>query len=464
MLTPVHVYLKVRDAFSNPILLESYDQHLPSRQWSYICCDPLATITIGQGQCRIDQDVFTLNGTFKAHDYIRQFMERYDPAELNFPFTCQGLFGYTAYNGLRHQQHIAFTKTPGISIPDVYYALYRKVLVFDHYHNTLHVFCHDTSDTGLDEALSQLVTLIECKQAPAFPFQREGKETTGTSEADYLRMVNEAKEHCQRGNVFQLVLSRAFRQPFRGDDFQVYRHLRQINPSPYLFYFDYGSFRLFGSSPESQLIIRQGEAILHPIAGTVKRSGDEATDLLMTEKLMQDSKEQAEHVMLVDLARNDLSRHCHSVHLNYYKQPHYFSHVIHLVSEVCGTLKPGRFHYEVMMDSFPAGTLSGAPKHKAIELIHGTETEARHFYGGCIGMMDFKGHLQHAIMIRTMLSKDHVLHYQAGAGIVTGSIPKNELQEVTHKIGALRQAIHHADKYTNLETHKHRAHEKVAGI
>ena len=189
----------------------------------------------------------------------------------------------------------------------------------------------------------------------------------------YMEMVKKGIESCHRGDVFQIVLSRRFRQAFSGDEFNVYRALRNINPSPYLFFFDYGDYKLMGSSPESQLIIQNGKAIVHPIAGTFKRTGDDEIDQKMAEELLKDPKENAEHVMLVDLARNDLSRMCDDVTVAHYRQVQYYSHVIHLVSEVRGKVKPGTNPFELLAKTFPAGTLSGAPKFKAMELIDNYE-------------------------------------------------------------------------------------------
>ncbi len=261
-----------------------------------------------------------------------------------------------------------------------------------------------------------------------------------TDEA-YMQMVQKGIKSCLRGDVFQIVLSRRFKKPFTGDEFNVYRTLRSINPSPYLFYFDYGDYRLFGSSPESQLIIKNGKAIVHPIAGTFKRTGDEEKDNALADALLLDAKENAEHTMLVDLARNDLSRVCTNVEVSQYRQVHYYSHVIHMVSEVTGKVAEGSNPFFLLAASFPAGTLSGAPKFKAMELIDAYEPTPRSYYGGCVGSIGFDGSCNHAIMIRTFLSKQNTLHYQAGAGVVAASNPESELHEVNNKLGALKKAI-----------------------
>ena len=286
---------------------------------------------------------------------------------------------------------------------------------------------------------------ISAQTHATFNFNCIDKPKSNLTDDDYKKMVNQAKAHCQRGDVFQLVLSRRFQQKFNGDEFNVYRALRSVNPSPYLFYFDYGDFKIFGSSPEAQLVVQNNKAEIHPIAGTFKRTGNDQKDADSALKLSKDPKENAEHVMLVDLARNDLSRNGSNVKVETYKEIQYFSHVIHLVSKVTAQLKANSSSLQVAADTFPAGTLSGAPKPKALELIEKYENLNRNTYGGAIGVIDFKGNYNHAIIIRSFLSKNHELFYQAGAGIVADSTPENELQEVFNKLGALNKALKFAE-------------------
>ena len=286
---------------------------------------------------------------------------------------------------------------------------------------------------------------MQVRTFASYPFSREDEAVSNLTDSEYMEHVELAKKHCSRGDVFQLVLSRRFTQNFTGDEFNVYRALRSINPSPYLFYFDYGDFKIFGSSPEAQLIVKDGKAEIHPIAGTFKRTGNDIEDAERAQLLTEDDKENSEHVMLVDLARNDLSRHGHDVTVENYKEVQFFSHVIHLVSRVTGIKKKETTTMQVVADTFPAGTLSGAPKHMAMQLIERYETISRGYYGGAIGFMDFNGNFNHAIMIRTFLSKDHQLHYQAGAGLVAASDPQTELQETYNKLGALNTALEMAE-------------------
>jgi anthranilate synthase component 1 len=319
------------------------------------------------------------------------------------------------------------------------YRLYQYVIAVNHFKDEL--FICENKIAGIESELPVLESLIRSKDIPVYPFRSNGEESSNMSNEDYKEMVKKGITSCHRGDVFQIVLSRRFQQSFQGDEFNVYRALRNINPSPYLFYFDYGDYKLMGSSPESQLVIKNGKAVVHPIAGTFKRTGDDALDQESAARLLKDAKENAEHVMLVDLARNDLSRVCDDVSVAHYRQVQYFSHVIHLVSEVTGKVREGSNPFNLLAKTFPAGTLSGAPKFKAMELINGYEPTSRSYYGGAIGFMGFDGSCNHAIMIRTFLSKSNTLIYQAGAGIVAASQPESELQEVNNKLGALKKAI-----------------------
>jgi anthranilate synthase component 1 len=317
------------------------------------------------------------------------------------------------------------------------------VIAINHFKDEL--FICENQVQGLESEIAALESLIRSRDVPVYPFKSRGEELSNMSDSAYVDMVKKGIQSCFRGDVFQIVLSRRFQQSFTGDEFNVYRALRSINPSPYLFFFDYGDYKLMGSSPEAQLIIQNGKAVLHPIAGTFKRTGDDETDQLETERLLKDQKENAEHVMLVDLARNDLSRVCDQVQVAHYREVRYYSHVIHLVSEVTGKVQKNNNPFQLLANTFPAGTLSGAPKFKAMELIDTYEPTSRSYYGGAIGFVGFDGSCNHAIMIRTFLSKDNKLIYQAGAGIVAASVPESELQEVNNKLGALKKAIERAE-------------------
>lgn len=324
----------------------------------------------------------------------------------------------------------------------MYYAVYKNVIAVDHFKNEAYIFAH-TYNT--ENNIPEIEQLLNVRDFATYNFSKTGEATSNLTDNDFLEQVDLAKKHCQRGDVFQLVLSRRFSQEFKGDEFNVYRALRSVNPSPYLFYFDYGDFKIFGSSPEAQIIVKDGKAEIHPIAGTFKRTGNDEKDAVLAKELTEDNKENSEHVMLVDLARNDLSRNGNTVTVENYREVQFFSHVIHLVSKVTGIKKKDIPTMKVVADTFPAGTLSGAPKHMAMQLIEKYEKTSRGYYGGAIGFMDFNGNFNHAIMIRTFLSKNHQLHYQAGAGLVAASNPQDELQETYNKLGALTKALEIAE-------------------
>lgn len=447
-ITPVSVYLKIRDKFPNSILLESSDYHANDNSFSYICCNPIASIkveneTITQEFPDGTKEVAKITPETDITKVIHKFSKQFTIAYNNFKFINNGLFGYMAYDAVRYFEDVVISKKENsVDIPDIYYAVYKNIIAINHFKNEAYLFahCYDT-ESNVDE----IEQLFSVRTFSSYNFNKEGEPESNLKDEDYKAQVELAKKHCQRGDVFQLVLSRRFKQKFKGDEFNVYRALRSINPSPYLFYFDYGDFKIFGSSPEAQLIVKDGKAEIHPIAGTYKRTGNDEKDAELAKKLAQDEKENSEHVMLVDLARNDLSRNGNTVNVDTYREVQYFSHVIHLVSKVTGQKKKDSTTMKVVADTFPAGTLSGAPKHMAMQLIEKYEKTSRSYYGGAIGFMDFEGNFNHAIMIRTFLSKDHELYYQAGAGLVAASNPDDELQETYNKLGALTKALEIAE-------------------
>ncbi|MEL0457576.1 anthranilate synthase component I family protein [Flavobacteriaceae bacterium SZ-1-7] len=445
-ITPVTVYYKIRDKYPNSILLESGDYHRNHKNFSYICFNPIASIKVENeviSQTFPDGSSTSLNITKNVNvvNEIYNFTKRFKvKSEENFKFINNGIFGYTAYDAVRYFEDIEIGKKDNsVVIPDVYYAVYKNIIAINHFKNEAYIFahCYEDHENNIDE----IDKLINVQNFASYNFNSKGKINSNLTDDEFREHVELARKHCHRGDVFQLVLSRRFSQEFTGDDFNVYRALRSINPSPYLFYFDYGDFKIFGSSPEAQLIVTNGLAEIHPIAGTFKRTGDEQKDEALAEKLRNDDKENAEHVMLVDLARNDLSRHGSQVKVETYREVQFFSHVIHLVSKVTGQKHNTTSTMQVVADTFPAGTLSGAPKHMAMQLIEKYEKTSRGYYGGAIGFMDFEGNFNHAIMIRTFLSKDYKLNWQAGAGLVSKSNQENELQEVYNKLGALTKAI-----------------------
>jgi anthranilate synthase component 1 len=443
-LSPVSIYLKIRDKFPNSMLLESSDYHGNDNSFSYICCNPIATIKIQANTLtKTFPDLKKEQYDIKNEDVIAELNEFSRQFEIQnkktFKFINNGLFGYTAYDAVKYFESIEISKKEhSIEIPEIQYAVFQNIIAINHFKNEAYIFSHCYQNESNIDEIHHIITM---DRFAVYHFETTTDIESNLTDKEFKSHVDIAKKHCQRGDVFQLVLSRKFQQDFKGDDFNVYRALRSINPSPYLFYFDYGNFKIFGSSPEAQLVVKNRKAEIHPIAGTFARTGDDMKDSELAQKLSKDDKENSEHVMLVDLARNDLSRHCSEVAVEQYKEIQFFSHVIHLVSQVVGTIKPETPSIQIVADTFPAGTLSGAPKYKAMELIERYEKTNRGFYGGAIGFMDFEGNYNHAIMIRTFLSKNQQLHWQAGAGIVSKSKANNELQEVYNKLGALTKAI-----------------------
>jgi len=449
-ITPVSVYLKIRDKFPNSILLESSDYHANDNSFSYICCNPIASIKVkNETITQTFPDGNTIQNPISEStsipDEIHKFTQRFEvEKDTTFKFINNGIFGYTAYDAVRYFEDIKIIKREdALHIPDMYYAVYQNIIAINHFKNEAYIFAHCFQ---VESNTDEIHHLIRSTNFPTYNFKADGIIESNLTDQQYRQHVELAKKHCARGDVFQLVLSKRFTQGFIGDEFNVYRALRSINPSPYLFYFDYGDFKIFGSSPEAQLIVNKGQAEIHPIAGTIRRTGNDEKDTELAKQLSNDEKENAEHVMLVDLARNDLSRHGNQVKVETYREVQFFSHVIHLVSKVTGKKYNETPTMQVVADTFPAGTLSGAPKHMAMQLIEKYENVNRDFYGGAIGFMDFEGNFNHAIMIRTFLSKDHQLHWQAGAGLVSKSDPENELQEVYNKLGALTNALKIAER------------------
>ena len=443
-ITPVSAYLKLRDVFPHSLLLESSDYHANKNDFSYICCNPIAYIELKNNQLTTQfpdksSKVEKVDLKMDIPERIHQFSKQFESKNFPFKFISNGIFGYIAYDAVDRFENIQLDKNkPGQDIPDIYYAVYQNIIAISLFNHEAHLFSHTYYGK---HNLNEIEALLQTKNTSHFNFEKVGEKSSNLSDEQFIDFVKKGKEHCYRGDVFQLVLSRRFSQGFKGDEFNVYRTLRSINPSPYLFFFDYGYFKIFGSSPEAQLIVQSGKAEIHPIAGTFRRTGDDKKDAKAAGELAKDPKENSEHVMLVDLARNDLSRNGSEVVVDKNREIQFYSHVIHLVSKVSCNMKKAAKTFRVVADTFPAGTLSGAPKHMALQLIDRYETTKRNFYGGAIGYMDFHGNFNHAIIIRSFLSKNHELHYQAGAGIIADSIPENELQEVYNKLGALDKAL-----------------------
>lgn len=455
--TPVSIYLRLRDLYPQSALMESSDYHDQSNARSFIAINPVASVAIGHGKATVtypdgttlQQELDNVFGTAEAiHALIDNIHVEGDDA------ATMALFGYTSFNAVRYFEHIDVKDETQAEndAPDMLYIFYKTVIVFDHHNNQLKIVT-----LGGDDSIDAVLKAMNRTSVATYDFHAVGDVRSTLTDDEHKANIRRGIQHCLRGDVFQIVLSRRFIQRYEGDDFKLYRALRSVNPSPYLFYFDFGGFRIFGSSPETHCRIeaiepdgtatsaRRFRAYIDPIAGTTRRTGDAEADRRGAEFLRQDPKENAEHVMLVDLARNDLSRNCHDVHVDYYKDIQYYSHVIHLVSRVSGVLDVGADPIKTFIDTFPAGTLSGAPKVRAMQLISQYEPHNRGAYGGCIGLIGLDGTLNQAITIRTFVSRGGELWFQAGGGIVAKSNEEYELQEVNNKLGALRRAILQAE-------------------
>ena len=445
-ITPVGMYSKIRDRYPNSLLLESSDYHSKEESYTFICAEPIVTL-------KADDNTFSFHHKGKELENRQidcNFYEIFDTFSNAIEVECadevksfNGLYGYISYNSVKYFETLELKAEKAVSeIPDLQFSFFKFIIAINHFNNELILI--ENREEGEASRMSEIETLINARSFGLYKFERSGKESSNCTDEEFKQNVAKAKEHCKRGDVFQLVLSRQFQQGFKGDEFNVYRALRSINPSPYLFYFDYGSFKLLGSSPEAQIKISEEKAIINPIAGTFRRTGDAAKDLELGKKLAADKKENAEHVMLVDLARNDLSKHADNVKVEVFKEVQNFSHVIHLVSTVEG--KPNGKAIEIVGDTFPAGTLSGAPKYKAMELIDTYENQTRGFYGGAVGFIGLDNTVNLAIAIRSFVAKNNTLYSQAGAGIVIDSSEEGELQEVNNKLAALNKALELAEK------------------
>lgn len=450
MVTPISVYLKLRDHFANTLLLESSEYDSRENSYSFICADAIAGFVVENGvieESAPNQNTITSSITEKntVPTELHNFYKRIKIEDPSNTKHLNGLFGHTNFEAVQYFDSLEFKeKNKPVQVPSIRYHLYRFVIAIDHFSNQMQLI--ENIPVGEESQLSKLKSLLQQNSEKTYAFERSGAVKSNLNGDEFKSLVTKGKAHCARGDVFQLVLSRAFQQKFKGDEFNVYRALRSINPSPYLFYFDYGSYKIFGSSPEAQLLIKDQKATLTPIAGTYRRTGLADQDKALAQQLLNDAKENAEHVMLVDLARNDLNRHSSQVAVAQYKEVQYYSHVMHLVSKVEGQLAAEANIFQTFADTFPAGTLSGAPKYRALQLIEQYENQSRGFYGGAIGYFGFDGSLNQAILIRSFLSQANTLHLQAGAGIVIDSDEEKELEEINNKLAALQRALGLAEK------------------
>jgi anthranilate synthase component 1 len=448
--TPVSLYLKLRDHYTTPVLLESNDFALPEECYSFIGLQSIAEFKVQNGEMQLSYpdgrvETKAVNGVEEVPAQLQTFAAGFKTKDSNGIRALNGLLGHVSFDGVQYFDTLEFAAEKRTQdIPDLRFNLHRFVISINHFNDELVIL--ENLLPGQESEMERLEQLIDMQKISTHSFSLDGVEESNLSDEEFKELVRIGKHHCQIGDVFQIVFSRQFSQKFQGDEFNVYRVLRSINPSPYLFYFDYGDYKIFGSSPEAQMVVRKGIARVNPIAGTYRRSGDAIEDATRAKVLAVDPKENAEHIMLVDLARNDLGRHAVNVEVKKLKEVQFFSHVIHLVSTVTGQLPEGANPVRIFGDTFPAGTLSGAPKYKAIQLINQYENQNRAFYGGALGYIGFDGDINTCIVIRSFLSRNNTLYYQAGAGIVVDSKEENELQEVHNKLGALTKALGEAEK------------------
>lgn len=446
-ISPVSLYLRFRDEFINTLLLESSDYHGSENSVSYLCFDPLAMFSVKKHEvtCSLPDGSVTvgeITSTKGVMDHLNEFLSGFDINKIAGRYAAQGLFGYIGYEAVKYFEDIRFRKKPDeYDIPDMHYQIFRYVIAIDHFKNELHLYEQNIIGEEKPSQLERVIHIIKSFDIPSYTFEPSNEEHSNYTDAEFLSILQKGKDLCQKGEVIQIVLSRRYQTNFIGDEFNVYRALRSINPSPYLFFFDYGSYKIFGSSPEAQIVIKNKHATIYPIAGTFKRTGSDDEDQKKAKALAADPKENAEHIMLVDLARNDLSRNGDNVKVETFKEVQFYSHVIHLVSKVTADLDRHTSSLRMVAETFPAGTLSGAPKFRAMQLIDELESTQRGYYGGAIGYLGLNGDFNHAIMIRSFLSKNNTLTYQAGAGVVARSSIESELKEVNNKLAALRSAI-----------------------
>ena len=450
-LTPVNVYLKIRDKFTVPLLLESTDFNGDENSYSIVCFESIASIRVDNGYIikeypHKDIEKNHIKKSMSVPDEIHSFISSFSLTNTNIPLRVEGFFGYNSYDAVKYFEDIQLNTTTKDEhkIPEIAFYFYKYIIAFNHFKSELYIIENLTD--GEESGINEIESIIRNKSFNTYSFKTTNKELSNFTDDEFIEIIQKGKEHCFKGDVIQVVLSRQFSRSFIGDEFNVYRTLRSINPSPYLFFFDFGTYKIFGSSPESQIVIRNKRATINPIAGTFRRTGNDEQDAELALRLAADPKENSEHIMLVDLARNDLSINGNNVRVEKYREIQYFSHVLHMVSKVSADINSNSNPIQLMADTFPAGTLSGAPKYRAMQIIDTYENQGRGFYGGSLGYIDLNGNINHAIMIRSFLSKDNTLFYQAGAGVVAKSVEENELQEINNKLAALTLAIAKAEK------------------
>lgn len=463
VLTPVSLFLSIREAADHPFLLESVEGGEHLARYSFIGRNPYQKLIFDGKSTTIELPDGSSNTLEESYFYaLEQLTNQHsEPKIAELPRLTGGAVGYSSYDTIREVEHLPDGPKPDLDMPEALWCFYDEIFAFDHVKQQVvlmkTVFVEGSTD--LKEAYQQAEkSLDEMEKSalqaikPAGEFELDAnKITSNIEEKRFYEIVEKAKEYIYEGDIFQVVLSQRFEVPFRGDKFTLYRALRMVNPSPYLFFLDFDNFAMVGSSPEVLVRVTEKEVRLLPIAGTRPRGSNHDEDLQYEEDLKNDPKEIAEHIMLVDLGRNDLSRVCipGSVHLERNQSIERFSHVMHIVSDVVGEIAPGKSSVDALKQCFPAGTVSGAPKIRAMEIIDELEPTKRGPYAGAVGYFDFSGNMDTCIAIRTMLVTDKSVYIQAGAGIVADSSPEKEFEETKNKAAALVEALSLALEITN---------------
>lgn len=457
METPVSAYRKIARG-KHSFLLESVEGGERLARYSFLGTDPFLIFKSKGRDVRIaerdrEEYIHLADGQDPLHilkDLLSRFKWVDDP---DLPRFCGGAVGYIGYDAVRFFEELPDNTVDDLDVPDCFFIFTDSLVIFDHVKHRMRVVCNPVigSDPGAtyDQSIKRIEEIIErLRHAPPPNVRQAGKPGTvkpsaNMTQQEYEASVLAAKEYIKAGDIIQTVLSQRFSTPLTADPFDVYRALRSVNPSPYMFYLSYDDIKLVGSSPEILVTEDRGLVTVRPIAGTRPRGKTEEEDLALEKELLADEKERAEHIMLVDLGRNDIGRVCEygSVNVDELMVIERYSHVMHIVSNVRGQLADGKDQFDVLRAAFPAGTVSGAPKIRAMEIIEEFEPTKRGTYAGAIGYFSFSGNMDTCITIRTILVKDGVAYMQAGAGIVADSVPANEYCECMNKAGALMKAI-----------------------
>jgi len=457
LLTPVSAFLALRTGSHHAFLLESVEGGENLARYSFLGKNPYRVIRVHGRAVEVTErhnpsdksppqgDIFVV-----LQHYIQEY---YEVRVHGLPRLRCGAVGYMGYDNVRLIEHLPDMPEDDLHVPDALWCFYDTMCAFDHVQHQIVLMASVfmTSDTSVEaqflEAqarLAQLETELRTPiRAPAPITLNRDRLSSNFEREAFKSAIEEGKRLIYEGDIFQVVLSQRFSLPFSVDAFNLYRALRQINPSPYLFFLDFDEVTLIGSSPEVLVRVEEGRAQLLPIAGTRPRGRDAAEDLRLQEELLRDPKERAEHLMLVDLGRNDLGRICTmgSVTVDRYAYIERYSHVMHIVSTVSGEVDPAYAPLDVLRACFPAGTVSGAPKVRAMEIIDALEPTKRGIYAGAVGYIDFSGNMDTCIAIRTMVVRNNTVYIQAGAGIVADSDPEREFEETENKARALKQAL-----------------------